>query len=165
MKQFRVFILITLFFLLLSSCSGNYGNFDPLKGFVLNNMESLHPSINKDDIILLYVFDGNCSECVAETIDWIKEWNNYDFKKIECYFISRSKDAFTVEYYFEMFGVKLETHQHLIADTHDVILQYNKFLDPTKNILLLDKNNKIITSRNPFHSKQGKKIYKNYLKH
>jgi hypothetical protein len=159
MKHTLIAICVILFSLL--SCNNQNNNNDPLKGLELKLTDNTNTSC-KDNIKLIYSFDGNCSACILDFIQWLKQWNNYSNNEIKCYFISKSRDIYHVEYYLDKFEVKLSQNQYLTADSSKIFWKNNELIDSYQNPLLLDKNNRILTSKNPFESRSARRIYKSY---
>ena len=143
--------------IMLNSCD-NQRDYDSLKGLELDFTEYLDFFENKEDVILLISFDGNCSACIVNFIEWLKKWNSYTSNEVKCYFISRAKEIYNIEYYPEKFSVKLNSSQYLIADPDEKLLSNNKLLDTFRNILLLNYEGKIITSKDPFSLKNQRKF-------
>ena len=60
--------------------------------------------------------------------------------------------------YDQFTGLKLNSSQYLIADPDEKLLSNNKLLDTFRNILLLNYEGKIITSKDPFSLKNQRKF-------
>ncbi|GAA3557855.1 hypothetical protein [Snuella lapsa] len=135
-------------------------NFDDLKGNVIVFPENFLVNKYNKNLLLIY-FDGNCSSCVAETLNWIKKINEVQnrIQDIQCFFVSRSNDVYLIEYYIDKLQVELQNNQYLKADPNDFFIKNNSFLDSYRNILLLDSKNRIITSLDPFKSELAMQIY------
>lgn len=114
-----------------------------------------------DNKALIIYFDGNCSSCVGETLVWLKKYNELSSTDgIDCYIISRSVDTYQIESYLEQMNIKLKKNHFLKADSNDLLMKNYPFLDTYRSILLINKENIILASIDPFKSKKVKKLYK-----
>ena len=112
--------------------------------------------------LVLVFFDGNCSQCIGETLNWI-EINNKSMKSgVNYLFLSNSNDTYEIELHMKKFNILLTKNEYLIADVKGFFMKKNQFLDTYKNILLLNKENIIISSKDPFESEIAMNIYKKY---
>ncbi len=124
------------------NCSSNRASLNKLQNSVIvlpSTFDSIIVNRNKNDTFLIYYFDGECSFCIAQFLDWLKKWqNNIGNYEINAYFISTSANLFKIEYFLEQYKLKLEQNQILQSDYEKTFLAENDFLTGKTDILLLD---------------------------
>lgn len=156
------YILVIAWVIFFSFLSCNYQNsHDSLKGLEIEFTDNISKP-GKDSLKLIYAFDGNCSACILDFIQWLKQWNNNSDNEIKCYFISSSNDVEHIEYYIDKFDVEILQNQYLIADSSRLFFDKNKLINSYPYPILLDTNNRIITSKDPFESRKIRKTYNLY---
>lgn len=158
------FILL-LFLVILCSCKRGYQKdqennevVDNLKGIRIKGLDSLFKS-NDPSNKVLFIFNGSCSNCIMSYLDFVE--NLKISSNVECLFITNSQDDYEIRYYMDKFNIKLNPNQILLVDNKGRLLEENEQLDEYLNILLLDKDNYVLTSLNPVSSNRGKEEYIN----
>ena len=170
----RFLMIFSLLFLCTCTNKGqkvaaDYGNIASVPaGIVFNDSVFSHLSVNSDlnrkAPKLIYYFNGDCSSCIAAFFRFFVDWQQFE-TIIPAYFIASAPHLDILNYYMEQANISppQSSLQTLLLDSTDILKKYNPNLsDVISNIyvLLLDENNNVVESRNPFIDKDAMRKYK-----
>ena len=142
-KQLIVNLLLLVFSLSLVSCNQTMEHqeemnkkLDSLIGVTkelnLEFLEEIAPAKKptpklQNPILLLVLFDGNCSACIMSFLKSIK--NGMPYKADKIIFIAQSQDLLLIEYYMEQNNLTLRSNESLLLDSSNVFSRYNPEID------------------------------------
>jgi|GEM_PF-2728443 len=153
----RISLILCGFILSIYSCKEKYN--DPLRGYIIDLKGTNIIQNNLDPVNLVISFDGTCSGCIIEFIEFIIEWNRDKLTDIPCFIIVMDQDLYHVQYLLDEFEIQLTNNQLMSADSTYTFLKNNSKINDFWNLLLIDNDKAVITSGNPFGHTEVYDIY------
>ena len=109
--------------------------------------------IYKESPKFIYYFNGDCASCIAAFLTFFENWQQTEMI-IPAFFIASASSLDVLNFYMERANLKLhKSLQFLLLDNQELVKKYNSYLNHVKStiyVLLVDRSNKVIDSRNPF---------------
>lgn len=111
--------------------------------------------------VLVY-FDGGCSSCIKQMIDWVKLWNEQVEPEgsTSCLFVSQTVDPMLVEYYLEQFKTPLRDKDALMCDEGKLAQINTALQNASFKIMLLNGKGGVMADNDPFTDRKTKKLYR-----
>ncbi len=109
--------------------------------------------IYKESPKFIYYFNGDCASCIAAFLTFFENWQQTEMI-MPTFFIASASSLDVLNFYMEKANLKLHNSlQFLLLDNQELVKKYNPYMNHVKRtiyILLIDRENRIIESRNPF---------------
>jgi len=110
----------------------------------------------------IYAFNGNCSSCISDLIDYQKQWNA-KFPCSNVIYLSNSSNKEIIEYYIDKFELSINNDNVLSREHIDSINLIFKRVDFEPVIILCDKDENSAILGNPFHDNDIMEIYESKI--
>jgi hypothetical protein len=113
--------------------------------------------------LVLYIFDGNCSGCIAEYIKWNIDWvSKLDNDSVLVCYIVQTTNKALLGYYLDESKLRLPVNHAILIDQDGVAtkgLATRWSLDLSSKVILFSNKHRRIIFGDPFNSKSLFSLY------